>query len=144
MLEKKIRALEGVNQRSMSYLQENDENNPRGLNRNDSSLQRVNHHKTSISVNTIKEKKSRDKSINLSRKDSFMTNVSRRYQEDSDDAEEEDSEQSDHSIIVQKSFCGSEMVNRPRRGFHKSQTLKEKSLSPANYRSRKEGPNQER
>lgn len=78
------------------------------------------------SVLSIKTK-DHDKSINISRIDSFMTNVSRRYQgEVDDDIDDEISESEDefyNKSITQKSFTG-------RRTPLKSQTMRERSMSP--------------
>lgn len=70
-----------------------------------------------------------DKSMNVSRIDSFMTNVSRRYQGDVDDDDDGhlDSEEDDDffykTSITQKSFNG-------KRTPLKIQTMRERSFSP--------------
>lgn len=73
--------------------------------------------------------KDQDKSLNVSRIDSFMTNVSRRYQGEVEDEDEEgvDISESEDEVynksITHKSLTG-------RRTPHKNHTSRERSMSP--------------
>mgnify|MGYP000729960977 CR=1 FL=1 len=95
----------------------NNENDP--LNANQS-------HFRNTSVLSIKTK-DQDKSLNVSRIDSFMTNVSRRYQGEVEEDEGADISDSEDEIynksITQKSLTG-------RRTPHKNHTSRERSMSP--------------
>lgn len=161
-LEKKLKALQhSLESKNSDFFDEKTQKEKTLADRNKSLQYQPRRDRKSASVSVIKDRED-EKCINLSRKDSFMTNVSRRYQEDSDEEEDEESqsEELSTSIQLQKSFTYSEkgkfqsrnqLSNLNKLGsltaFHKSQTLQEKhqnSLSPANLRSRNPKTDQKR
>jgi hypothetical protein len=72
--------------------------------------------------------KDQDKSLNVSRIDSFMTNVSRRYQGEIEDDEEGVDISDSEDEIYNKSITHKSLTGR--RTPHKNHTSRERSMSP--------------
>lgn len=124
-LEKRLREFQRCSSRrkedllESEYLSEvNNENDPRNINKS----QREN---SVISART----KEGDKSINLSRKDSFMTNVSKRYQEQASDETSSEGEDGENRKMLDNSYSQISCQEK-RENMLKGSSKRDRSLSP--------------